>query len=162
VTAATPTAMPADGSPRRLLVSCWHPASRSGPSCILHALLQQVLLERLHTMEADIGPAIAASATPTAAAGHFKQQHQPLSGHICSPLSALPHSAAAAARSYAGAGDRPLGAKTPPRTPDSAKPPGFRGQGRRSITEPSMGGGIDSSSKLTAQTIVSELEVMFG
>jgi hypothetical protein len=110
----------------------------------------------------DIGPAAAATATVTAAASHKTQQQHALSSHPCSQLSTSPHSAAAAARRCVGAGDGPLGSRTPPRTPDSAKPPGCRGQGRRSITEPSMGGGIDSSGKLTAQTIVSELEVMFG
>jgi hypothetical protein len=30
------------------------------------------------------------------------------------------------------------------------------------MSEPSIGGGIDSSGKLTVQTIVQELEMMFG
>jgi hypothetical protein len=57
---------------------------------------------------------------------------------------------------------KPGSCSTPPKTPDSAKSPGSRAQGRRSLSEPSMGGGIESSGKLTVQTIVQELEVMFG
>uniref|UniRef100_A0A383VQE4 Cyclic nucleotide-binding domain-containing protein n=1 Tax=Tetradesmus obliquus TaxID=3088 RepID=A0A383VQE4_TETOB len=126
----------------------------------------KVLLERLHTTEYESGPAAAAAAAAattagTAAASLSQQQARPLSPHSTQRKS-TPQSAGRRSSSCSAAGVRPLSCSTPPRTPDSAKPPGSRAQGRRSISELSMGGGIDSSGKLSAQTIVQELEVIFG
>lgn len=136
--------------------------------------LQQVLLERLHSMELETGPsnaavatttgaAAAAAITPPALAAGRRDQQQLFSSCPSAPCSSLPRSAAvAAAGSCAGAGDRPLGFKTPPRASACAKLPGSRSKGRLRISEPSMGGGIDDSGKLSGQSIVQELEVMFG